>query len=47
MQPEEVVQGEFMPVTEILSRLGAGNLNPDALPILEHLKKICMCLLSS
>jgi len=39
LQPEEVVQGEFMPVAAILSRLGAENLTPDALPILDYLKK--------
>ncbi len=37
LQPEEVVRGEFMPLTEIVSRLGAENLTPDALPILDYL----------
>ncbi|MEN8136746.1 MAG: NUDIX domain-containing protein, partial [Thermodesulfobacteriota bacterium] len=37
LQPEEVVQGEFMPIPEIVTRLGADNLTPDALPILDYL----------
>lgn len=39
LQPEEVVRGKFMPISEILTRLGAANLTPDALPLLDYLRK--------
>mgnify|MGYP000073457469 CR=1 FL=1 len=39
LQPEEVVRGEFMPISEIVTRLGAANLTPDALPLLDYLRK--------
>jgi isopentenyldiphosphate isomerase len=37
LQPEEVVRGEFMPLSEIVTHLGADNLTPDSLPILDYL----------
>ncbi|MBU0485672.1 MAG: NUDIX domain-containing protein [Proteobacteria bacterium] len=37
LQPEEVVRGEFMKLSEITTRLEVANLTPDSLPILAYL----------